>query len=130
MAWFMTIIGYMGIGRALGTGDPKTLISLTIGEWARGVFRQELTADKTRQGLWVVGADDFPGSLLIRLGLGRDSVARHNPWEEMRALSQVVRGGVPFSKWITPLIAVEYAKRHVRGCLLDSGLVKDIQDGP
>lgn len=55
--------------------------------------RQELTADKTRQGLWAVGADDFPGSLLIRIGLGRDSVARHAPWEEMNALTQVQLGG-------------------------------------
>lgn len=52
--------------------------------------RQELVADKTRQGLWAVGSDNFPGSLLIRLGLGHDFVARHNPWEEMQALSQVM----------------------------------------
>lgn len=51
--------------------------------------RQELVADKTRQGLWAVGSDNFPGSLLIRLGLGRDAVARHNPWEEMVSLMQV-----------------------------------------
>lgn len=51
--------------------------------------RQEMVADKTRQGLWAVGSDNFPGSLLIRLGLGRDVVARHNPWEEMLTLAQV-----------------------------------------
>lgn len=51
--------------------------------------RQELVADKTRQGLWAVGSDNFPGSLLIRLGLGRDAVARHNPWKEVELLSQV-----------------------------------------
>ncbi|CAM9162703.1 unnamed protein product [Scytosiphon promiscuus] len=51
-------------------------------------YWQELLADRTRQGLWAVGSDNFPGSLLIRLGLGRDAVARHNPWEEMLMLSQ------------------------------------------
>lgn len=35
-----------------------------------------------------MGSDNFPGSLLIRLGLGRDVVARHNPWEEMLTLAQ------------------------------------------
>ena len=53
-------------------------------------LRQELVADRTRSGLWAMGADNFPGSLLIRLGLGRDAVARHNPWEEMPALAQVL----------------------------------------
>lgn len=52
-------------------------------------------ADKTRQGLWAVGSDNFPGSLLIRLGLGHDSVARHNVWEEMQALSQVIKYTFP-----------------------------------
>ncbi|CAM9402960.1 unnamed protein product [Ectocarpus sp. 12 AP-2014] len=56
---------------------------------------QELVADRTRQGLWAVGSDNFPGSLLIRLGLGRDAVARHNPWEEMLMLSQVDDGETP-----------------------------------
>eukprot|EP00903_Cladosiphon_okamuranus_P014837 g13738.t1 len=51
-------------------------------------YWQELVADRTRQGLWAVGSDNFPGSLLIRLGLGRDVVARHNPWEEMLTLAQ------------------------------------------
>lgn len=37
-----------------------------------------------------MGSDNFPGSLLIRLGLGRDVVARHNPWEEMLTLAQVL----------------------------------------
>ncbi|CBN80088.1 conserved unknown protein [Ectocarpus siliculosus] len=56
---------------------------------------QELVADRTRQGLWAVGSDNFPGSLLIRLGLGRDAVARHNPWEEMLMLSQEDDGETP-----------------------------------
>lgn len=38
-----------------------------------------------------MAADNFPGSLLIRLGLGRDAIAKRNPWEEMQALSQVRR---------------------------------------
>ena len=54
-------------------------------------LRQELVADRTRSGLWAMGADNFPGSLLIRLGLGRDAVARHNPWEEMFKVSQVIK---------------------------------------
>ena len=37
-----------------------------------------------------MGSDNFPGSLLIRLGLGRDVVARHNPWEEMFTVAQVL----------------------------------------
>ncbi|CAM9547986.1 unnamed protein product [Ascophyllum nodosum] len=46
-------------------------------------YWQELVADRTRQGLWALGSDDFPGSLLLRLGLGRDNFARQHPWEDM-----------------------------------------------
>ncbi|CAN0497096.1 unnamed protein product, partial [Discosporangium mesarthrocarpum] len=51
--------------------------------------RQELKADKTKQGIRAVGSDNFPGSLLIKIGLGKDAVARQNPWDEVETLSQV-----------------------------------------
>ena len=52
--------------------------------------RQDFLEDKAQRGPWSLESGAFPGSVLLRLGLGTDNDAQQHPWEEMDSLSPKV----------------------------------------
>jgi hypothetical protein len=73
------------------TGDDSTPVCfarLNAAELVAGKFKapsswQVLGGDKSRLGTrFALGDEDFPGSVLCKLGLGRDEVAEEESWED------------------------------------------------
>ncbi|CAN0166928.1 unnamed protein product [Ascophyllum nodosum] len=50
-------------------------------------YWQDFLEDKAQRGPWSLESGAFPGSVLLRLGLGTDNDAQQHPWEEMDSLS-------------------------------------------